>query len=221
MSVRSLPPRAQLALVATALLAVALLGYLVLIAPKRSAAGDLHAQIEATEAQLRVRPANQRVQPAPRIDAADLFRVTRAVPDEPGIPEVILQLTQLASESRVSFESISPGPPVEGEGYGAVPITVVADGRYFNVSTLLARIRGLVGSQGGELTARGRLLTVDSVSLAEGAQGFPQTRATLHINALFGARSAAAGTPTSTTGATPPSAGEPAAESASRTSEGS
>jgi Tfp pilus assembly protein PilO len=219
-SVRSLPPRAQLALVVAALLAVALLGYLVLISPKRSAAGELQAEIKATEAQLSARPADQPVEPAPRIDAADVFRATRAVPDEPGIPEVILELTKLARESRVSFESIAPGPPVERQGYRAVPITVVADGRYFNVSSLLARIRGLVGSHGGELTARGRLLTVDSVSLVEGQQGFPQTRATLHINALFGARSAV-GEPTSTTGATPPSSGEPAAESASRTPEGS
>jgi Tfp pilus assembly protein PilO len=220
-SVLSLPPRAQLALVVAALLAVVLLGYLVLISPKRSAASDLQAEIEATEAQLSAPPADQPIEAAPRIDAADVFRVTRAVPDEPGIPEVILELTKLARESRVSFESIAPGPPVQGQGYRAVPITVVADGRYFNVSSLLARIRGLVGSHGGELTARGRLLTVDSVSLAEGAQGFPQTRATLHINALFGARSAVGGEPTSTTGATPPSSGEPAAESASRTPEGS
>ena len=220
MSVRSLPPRALLALVIAALVAVGLLGYRVLISPKRSAADELQAQIEAAEVQVRARPADQRVEPALRIDPADVFRVTRAVPDEPGIPEVILQLSKLASESRVSFESISPGPPVEGQGYWAVPITVVADGRYFNVSTLLARIRGLVHSHGGDLTATGRLLTIDSVSLAEGAQGFPQTRATLHINALFGARSAAGGTPTATTGATP-SSGEPAAESASRTPEGS
>jgi Tfp pilus assembly protein PilO len=218
-SVRSIPPRARLPLVAAALLAVALLGYLVLISPKRSAADELQAQIEASEVQLRVRPADQRVEPAARIDATEVFRVTRAVPDEPGIPEVIMQLTRLASESHVSFESISPGPPVEGQGYRAVPITVVADGRYFNVSTLLARIRGLVHSHGGELTATGRLLTIDSVSLAEGAQGFPQTRATLHINALFSARSAGAGT-TSTTGETPPTSGEPAA-SASSASEGS
>jgi Tfp pilus assembly protein PilO len=218
-SVRSLPPRARLPLVAAALLAVALLGYLLLISPKRSAAGDLQAEIEATEVQLRARPAEQQVDPAPRIDAADVFRGTRAVPDEPGIPEVILQLTKLARESRVSFESITPGPPVEAEGYRAVPITVVADGRYLNVSTFLARIRGLVGSHGGALTARGRLLTIDSVSLAEGALGFPQTRATVHINALYGARSAAAGESTSTTGATPQSSGEPAASTS--TSEGS
>jgi Tfp pilus assembly protein PilO len=217
-SVRSLSPRVQLALVAGGLLAVAVLGYLVLVAPKRSAAADLHAEIEATETQLRSRPATRRAEPAPGLDAADVFRATRAVPDDPAIPEVILELTQLASISDVSLESIAPGPAVDRQGYRAVPITVVGNGRYFAFADFLARIRALVRSDGGKLRARGRLLTVDSVSFAEGEGGFPKTRATLHLNAVFGASSAAAGTTTSPTGTSAPGSGEPAAASAPSTS---
>jgi Tfp pilus assembly protein PilO len=185
--VSGLSQRARGALAVVGLVAVAVLGYFLLISPNRSAAADLDEQIEATQSQIDDRRARSRVQPAPPLDVRDLFRLTRAMPDEAHIPEVILELDRLASRSGVSFQSISPQAPVEQQGYRAVPITVIADGRFFSVSGFLGRLRNLVRLDGGKLKARGRLLTVDSVSFAEGAKLFPNVRATLTVNAfVFG-----------------------------------
>lgn len=189
MSVLTLSPRAKIALVAVGLLGVAMLGYFLLISPKRSAATALDEQIEATQAQIDERGAAARVEPpsTPTLDVRDVFRLTRAMPDEPNIPEVILELDRLASRSGLTFQSIAPQAPVERQGYRAVPITVVADGRFFDVSSFITQTRRLVRIDGGKLKARGRLLTIESVSFAEGKKLFPHVRATLIVNAfVFG-----------------------------------
>jgi Tfp pilus assembly protein PilO len=188
-SLARLSPRVRSVLVAAAVLAVGALGYFLLVSPKRSQAADLQEQIEATEAQIEKRRAESRSrrQAAPALDVRDVFRVTRAMPDDPRIPEVMLELDRLADRSGVSFESIKPQAAVEASGYRALPITVVADGKFFSVSSFIRGIRRLVRNDGGVLKANGRLLSVDSVSFAEGEALFPHVRATLTVKAfVFG-----------------------------------
>lgn len=182
---RSLSQRVQNALAIVALLGVALLGYFLLIAPKRSAAAALENRVEQTQAQIDDRRAKARPTstPAP-LDIAEVFRATRAIPDEAAMPELIFELSRIASDSGVSFESITSGPPVERTGLRAVPLTLVADGTYLGMSRFLARIRRLVRLDGGKLRARGRLLTVESVSLAESTDRSSSIHATLMLNAL-------------------------------------
>lgn len=190
MTLARLSPRVQTVLVAAAVLAVGAVGYFLLVSPKRSAAADLQEQIEATEAQIDKRRAEARSRPqatTPALDVRDVFRVTRAMPDDPRIPEVMLELDRLAARSGVSFQSIAPQAPVEASGYRALPITVVADGKFFSVSNFIRGIRQLVRNDDGVLKANGRLLSVDSVSFAEGKALFPNVRATLNVNAfVFG-----------------------------------
>jgi Tfp pilus assembly protein PilO len=194
-TLRLLPPRVQGALAVVALLVVAALGYFLLIAPKRSAAAELETEIGETQAQIDARRAQARVRPMPALDVADVFRATRALPDDDGIPEVILELNRLAGDSGLSFESIAPGPPVEVGGNRAVPITLVAEGSYFGVSSFLARVRNLVRVERGRLKASGRLFAVDSISFTEATDEFPKIRATLRINALsYGGAAASSST---------------------------
>jgi hypothetical protein len=178
----STPVRA--ALVAGALLAVAVGGYLFLIAPNRSAAAELDEQIQNTQSEIDARRAASRTERAPAVDVRDLFRLTRAMPDEARVPEVILELNRLAARSGVSFESISPKEPVASGAYRTLPIALVADGRYFGVTQFLGRIRKLVRVDGDKVTARGRLLAVESVSFGEGERPFPHVKATLTVNAF-------------------------------------
>jgi Tfp pilus assembly protein PilO len=212
-SLRSLSPRVQGALAVVVLLVVAALGYFLLIAPKRSAAAELETEIGETQAQIDARRAQTRVRPTRALDVADVFRATRALPDDDGIPEVILELNRLAGDAGLSFESIAPGAPVEAGGNRAVPITLVAEGSYFGVSSFLARVRNLVRVERGRLKASGRLFAVDSVSFTEATDEFPKIRATLRINALsYGgaaaSSSAASGEADSTASTTTTGSGE-------------
>jgi Tfp pilus assembly protein PilO len=190
---RKLSPRVQIALVVLALAGVTAAGYFLLISPKRSSAAKLDQEIVAVQKQIDERLAKARVpEPAP-LDVADLFQLTRAIPDEPDMSEIILELDRVASASGVQFESIAPQPPVAGKGFQVLPITVAFDGRYSKVSSFLGRLRGLVGVRGGKLRAKGRLFTVESVSLAESEALFPNLRATMTVNAfVFGGGAAAA-----------------------------
>jgi Tfp pilus assembly protein PilO len=185
MTLRSLSRRVQSALAVVALVGVAVLGYFLLIAPKRSSAAALEDRIEQTQAQIDDRRAKARATATPTpLDIAEVFRTAKAMPDKAAIPELIIELNGIASDSGVSFETIAPGPPVEGDGYQAVPLTLVADGTYFGMSSFLARIRQLVRLDGGKLEASGRLVTIESVSLAESTERFSKVHATVTLNAL-------------------------------------
>jgi Tfp pilus assembly protein PilO len=203
-TLRSLSPRVQSALAIIALLGVAMLGYVLLIAPKRSAAAELEGRIDDTQAEIDERRAKAGGKATPAsLDVAELFRATKAMPDEAGMPELILELNRLASDSGVSFQSISPGPPVAGTGYEAVPLTLVADGTYSGMSSFLARIRRLVRFDGDKLKASGRLLAVESVSLAQNTEQFPKIQATVTVNALvYGGGPSSEGSETGAAGAT-------------------
>jgi Tfp pilus assembly protein PilO len=206
-SVRRLSPPVQSALVVAAVLAVGVLGYLFLIAPKRSAVADLQKEIDATQVQIDERRTESRGEAAaPPLDVSQLFRVARAMPDEPHIPELILELDRLASRSGISFQSISPQAAVDRDGFRVVPITLVADGKFFNVSNFLGRVRRLVRIKDGKLKASGRLLSVESVSFAEGTEKFPNIKATLSVKAFVyggGATAAPAGANPETAATTP------------------
>lgn len=189
MSLHGLSPRAQIAFVVVGLLAVAAVAYFLVVAPKRSSVAKLDEQITATAAEIASRRAQSPTQtPAgEQVDAADIFELTRAMPDKVALPEAILELNQVARHSGIVLRSITPQAPVGQEGYQRVPMTVVFDGRYSSVSAFLGRLRNLVRLKGGELQARGRLFSVESIALNEGETKFPQVQATATVNAfVFG-----------------------------------
>lgn len=187
MSLGKLSPPVQGAVVVLALVAVVAAGYFLLISPKRSSAAKLEQEIAAVQEQIDERLAKARVPEEAPLDVANLFQLTRAMPDEPDMSEIILELDQVASASGLKFESISPRAPVAAQGFQVLPISLSLDGRYAKVSSFLGRLRGLVRMRGGKLRAKGRLFTVESVSLAESDASFPNVRATLTVNAfVFG-----------------------------------
>jgi Tfp pilus assembly protein PilO len=178
-----LPPWSHQVLLVVALLVTAILGYFVLISPKRSAAAEMEQQIQAANEQIQERKAGSTVA-APSLEITEMFQLTRAMPRESRIPDVILELTLLARASGVSIESIGAQPAVERDGYRTIPIAVTARGTFFGLSSFLAAIRKLVQMDHGRIRAAGRLLTIDSVSYARSGERFPGIRATLAMSAL-------------------------------------
>jgi Tfp pilus assembly protein PilO len=186
----ALPARAQVALVAAALLLVAMLGYFVLIAPKRSTASDLKKQAAAVQAQIDSNRSSGFKQALPAVRSASVFSLAKAMPTQLETPNVILQLDVLALESGISFDQIQPGTSDTStlsatgttEPFAAQPIQVEFSGSFYNLLTFLQRLRNLVRVQKGTLFTAGRLFDVSGVTFQEGPQGWPQIQATLTIN---------------------------------------
>ena len=205
--------RSVIALVVVGLLLFALLGYFILVRPQGATASELEAKIAATEEKLAEnrRLALEASQRAPAIRVADLFRLTTAMPDQPDMPGILLELNQIASDAGIRFQSITPQPAVELAGYQAIPVIVVFDGNFYSLSDFLYRLRTLVRVRRGELAATGRTYAVDSVEFSEGQKKFPHITATLTIDAFVYRTATAAppyGTPTPTAPATPTSTTE-------------
>lgn len=183
-----LPSGVKAGVLGAALLAAVAAGWFVVIAPKRSEASRLNAEIDATHAQIAAAQAGGSSEPqVPSIRVADLFKLSRAMPDRADIPNVLLQLSEISAETGVSFQSISPHDPVSLGSYQQVGIDLVFEGHFYDLSDFLFRLRNLVGVHQGVLVATGRLFSVDSVAFDEGTLQFPQVQATLTVSAyVFG-----------------------------------
>lgn len=176
--------KALIATVAGLVLAT-LAGYFLLISPQRSKAKEVQGQIEQTRREIeQLRLASRQVQKVAPIRVADLFRVTKAMPDEIDMPGVLLQLNRIASDSGIRFESITPQGLGQGSGYQTQPISLVFQGNFYELADFLYRVRSLVGVQSGKLSATGRLFVVETLDFAESEKKFPQIRATLTVSAF-------------------------------------
>jgi len=189
----TLSPRAQVALVAALLLLVAALGYLVLIEPKRSTADELKKQTAAVQEQIDRNRSAAFEQALPAVRAANLFSLAEAMPSQLDTPNIIVELSQLARASGISFDQITPEPSSAtssaatggaGEPYVVEPIQVAFSGSFYDLLAFLQRLRNLVRVENGRLDASGRLFDVSDISFGSGRQGFPQITATLTVNAF-------------------------------------
>jgi hypothetical protein len=183
------------------LLVVAVLGYFVLVAPKRSTASDLKKQTAAVQAQIDRNRSSGFKQALPAVRAAKLFSLSQAMPSQLDTPEVILQLNKLADDSGLTFDQIQPGAGGATSStldttapFAAEPIQVKFTGSFYNLLTFLQRVRNLVRVENGRLFTAGRLFDVTDVTFAAGPNGFPQIQATLNISAFAPQKQVAAAT---------------------------
>ena len=86
-----------------------------------------------------------------------------------------------------------------------LPFTFIFDGDYFALTKLLDLLRSFTTSKGDTVTVRGRLMTVEGVSLEQGRDGFPNVKATIAATAYLSSQ------PITIPGGTP--AGSPAPQS--------
>jgi Tfp pilus assembly protein PilO len=201
---KKLPQSAQIGIVAAALLLLALIGYFALVKPQKGKAADLSAQIAAQDKEIEAaRALIAKSKDAQKVRVADLFRLTKAMPDQPDEAGIVLELTNVARQSGITFESIAPQGSTPLTGYQVVPINVVFDGNFFQLNDFLFRLRNLVDVRRGALAADGRLFTVDSIQFDEGARKFPQVQAALTVDAYIYGTGATVSAPPQTATATP------------------
>jgi hypothetical protein len=113
----------------------------------------------------------------------------------------VLELSELARDTGISFESISPQPIAAVGSYSVLPISVTFNGNFYNLADFLYRLRSLVTVHAGRLDATGRLFSVDTLTFNESELKFPQIQATLVVDAFVYAAA-----PASVPAATPPAA---------------
>jgi Tfp pilus assembly protein PilO len=182
--VKGLPKPAAIAIVIVALLVVAAAGYFLLISPQRSKGAELAEETHAVQVQIQaLRVANAQVRTVEPIRVADLFRVSKAMPDTDDMPGMLLELNRIARETGIRFESITPQAGADAGGYVRRPIDLVFDGNFYELSDFLFRLRSLVRVRAGQLEATGRLFTVNSLNFVESEREFPRIKATLNVSA--------------------------------------
>jgi hypothetical protein len=209
---RRLPQPVLIALIVLGFVLAGLGGWFLLVSPQRSKAADLDHQIADTNSAITAaRALTLQAKKGAQIRVADLYRLTKAMPDQVDMAGIILELNQVAEDSGITFEQITPSSTATPiSGYMAIPITVEFQGNFYDLADFLYRLRNLVDIRGGTLDATGRLFAIDEVDFAEAPPppGFPQIRAHVVIDAfVFGIGAAPTVAPatgaTGATGATP------------------
>ena len=203
---RRIPQSAVIALIALGFLLIAAGGYFLVLGPQRSKASDLNQQIADTNSAIdAARAMTVEAKKGAQIRVADLYRLTKAMPDQIDMAGIILELNQVAQDSGITFEQISPSTTATPiSGYLAIPITVEFQGNFYDLSDFLYRLRNLVDVRHGTLDATGRLFAIDEVDFAEAPPppGFPQIRAHLVIDAFVYGTGTAPTVPAPSTGTT-------------------
>ena len=86
-----------------------------MITPKKNEAKRLDTEIVAVESQIAVRKAElARPKADVKVRAADLFRLSKALPDDTDMAGIILDLDRLARSHGITFRSITTGRPRHG-----------------------------------------------------------------------------------------------------------
>src|SRR3954469_11542981 len=163
-------------------------GWFGVIGPQRSKAAGYDKQIADTNSAIAAaRALTLEAKQGNQIRVADLYRLTKAMPDEVDMPGILLELNHVAEDSGITFVQISPSTTATSiSGYLAIPITLEFDGNFYDLSDFLYRLRNLVDVRQGTLDASGRLFAIDELDYAEAPPpaGFPQIHAHLIIDAF-------------------------------------
>jgi Tfp pilus assembly protein PilO len=214
----SLSRSAQIALVCSGLALVIVVGWFAVVAPKRSTASDLKEQTAAVQAQIDQNRSSAFSRALPAVRAASVFSLAKAMPNQVAMPDVILELNQLATDAGISFDEITPQAPAADTAFDVEPINMQFTGNFYNLSDFLLRMRNLVRVENGKLLAHGRMFAVSDLQFEEAQQHFPIVTASMTVNAFVPAAPqpvAPAASATTTTGTTTTPA--PAAPSAAST----
>ena len=198
-----------------ALVAVLAGSWMLAIKPKRNEASDLAGQAAAAQERRDAATTALASAKQARADYAEaqktVARVGKAVPADDDIATLVYQLERSAVKAGIDFRTIdlsSGGSPTPASGAGteapaggvtAVPFEVSFEGGFFDLRRFLTLVKSFTRVDGETVDVRGRLLSVDGVSLAASRKGFPNIKAEIKASAYTApvptAAAAAAPTP--------------------------
>jgi len=179
-------PKGKIGLAVAGGLLLVVAAWLLLVSPQRAKAAELGAQVDASRVELAQRRiALVRPSSTVTVRPSDLYRLTKALPNETDMSGILLEVSRVAARDSLELSTVSPTSQVSGIGYLEQPLAVVVQGRFGNVSRFLADLRSLVSVRGGRLDARGRLYSVSRVDISapDGPKAFPIVKAAVTLNA--------------------------------------
>lgn len=193
--------------------------YLVVAKPKAADLGELNDNVAAAEQRRDVALADLQTASAAREqykrDTQTLAVLGKAVPADDGVPSLLYQLHKAARKAGVDFDAVTVGEGATGtttpdatpglkagpEGLSILPLKITFDGDFFKLDRFLREVRGFATIGDEKVDVRGRLLTVDGVTLAPGESGLPTLRAEINASAYVSTAEADAATGTAAGGA--------------------
>ncbi len=180
--------RDRLMLIGIIALAVLLGAWFTTIAPERQRAAKISAEVETARQQLA--SAESAADSAKNAQAqyssayASLVSLGQAVPASAETPGLIYTLDRATHSRDVGFTSITAGATgstssaaaataaTQNTAFSQEPFTFVFNGSFVDLYKLLDQLEGFtVQTSSGALHVNGRLLTIDSVSLAPSSNG--------------------------------------------------
>jgi Tfp pilus assembly protein PilO len=185
-------------------------------------------------------------------DYATVAKLGTAVPADDDLPSLVFQLDSVSHGAKVDFRGLNrgsqngpsssatssstpapaqsaanalpPGATVGTAGLATLPFNLDFSGSFFDLQRFLADVQGWVRSANGSLAIRGRLLTIDGVSLQPGSKGLSditaKVAATAYLSPKAAGNVAPASAGTSSSGTTPSDSGATAAATSSAITEG-
>ncbi|MDX6465803.1 MAG: Pilus assembly protein PilO [Gaiellaceae bacterium] len=168
------------------------LGWFMLISPQRATAQSIRLATSAAEAQIvQAKQVAATPPPAaiqqPEIKTADIYSLADAMPSTIDMPDLLLELNQLARAAGVTVTKFSPGQPTALTGYSVEPLGIGLEGDFYTITDMLYRMRTLVAVRHGDLQTSGRLFSVDSITLGPSGKGVAGLTADVALNAyLYG-----------------------------------
>jgi Tfp pilus assembly protein PilO len=159
--------RVRMALSGVTLLVIVAMAWFFLISPLRGEITQTETAIAAEQTKLSAEQAKLAQAETTRAEGqknqARLIELAKMVPESRQVPSLLVQIQDLADQSGIVFDSVTPGDPKESDGFQMIPLTLQFTGTYFNLSDFAYRAEQLVAGPG-------RLLTIKSVQLQLGGQ---------------------------------------------------
>ena len=181
--------QSRILLTGVAAVAAAAAFFFLVLSPKREEIAKLDQQVTAKKAELAT---NQQLvsdyesaKIGYRTAYASVVRLGKAVPVDDDVRSLLVQIEKAADRSGVNFASISssgggagtpapagdgaklpPGATVGAAGFPVMPFSFSFDGSFFRLSGFFRQLEKFVSVNNSRVNVTGRLLTLDSLSLA-------------------------------------------------------
>ena len=233
--------RNTMLLAAVAAIALVGAYWMLALAPKREEAAGLSKSIATEQGKLTAAEAElatyEQAKSSYRANYSLVARLGKAVPADDDVRSLMVQLNSAAGKSKVDFRAITVGggasaapaapsgaattpaavappgsSPVGTAGFAQMPFTFSFKGSFFKLGGFFRRLDRFVAVNQQRLDVTGRLMVLNSISLAPDESGFPKIRATVAATTFIlpatqgltaGAGAAGPGTAAGTTPATP------------------
>jgi Tfp pilus assembly protein PilO len=147
-------------------------------------------------------------------DYATVAELGKAVPADDDLPSLLYQLDAASHGAHIDFKSINragggsgattsgsssstgsstsgstaalpPGATVGTAGLATLPFTFGFTGSFFDLQRFIAGVQGFVRANDSGIAVRGRLLTIDGVSLVPGSKGLANLQAKIAATAYL------------------------------------